>query len=50
MTLFMTFWNSWAYIFRWIPNGDPYVAAFVLVILMVMTAKALRSASKYIIY
>ena len=50
MTPFMTFWNAWAHLFRSIPNGDPYVAAFVLVVLMVMVAKALRSASKYVVY
>lgn len=50
MTLFMIFWNAWASLFRSIPNGDPYVAAFVLVVLMVMTLKTLRSMSKYIVY
>ena len=50
MSLFMIFWNSWASLFRWIPNGDPYVAAFVLVVLLVMVVKSLRSASKYIVY
>lgn len=50
MTLFMTFWNAWAHLFRAIPNGDPYVAAFVLVIVVVMTVKTLRSAAKYAVY
>lgn len=50
MTLFMTLWSSWAYIFRPIPSGDPYVAAFALAILTVMAFKMLRSMSKYIVY
>ena len=50
MTSFMIFWNAWAYLFRPIPNGDPYVAALVLVVLTIMVVKVLRSASKYIIY
>lgn len=50
MTMFMTLWSSWAYFFRPIPNGDPYVAAFALAILTVMAVKALRSMSKYVVY
>lgn len=50
MTLFMTFWSAWAYIFRGIPNGDPYVAAFALVVLGVYVVKALRSIQKYVLY
>jgi hypothetical protein len=50
MTLLVMFWNSWSQLFRAIPNGDPYVAAFVLVVLLVMVIKTLRSASKYIVY
>lgn len=50
MSMFMTFWNAWAHLFRAIPNGDPYVAAFVLVVLMVLAMKTLRSASRYVVY
>jgi len=50
MSVFMTFWNAWAHLFRAIPNGDPYVAAFVLVVVTVMTVKLLRSASRYVVY
>lgn len=49
-TMLMMFWNSWAHLFRELPNGDPYVAAFVLVVLIVMVFKVLRSASKYVVY
>lgn len=50
MTMFMIFWNAWAHLFRGIPNGDPYVAAIVLVVLLVMTVKTLRSMSKFVLY
>lgn len=50
MSMFLTFWNAWAHLFRAIPNGDPYVAAFVLVVLFVMVAKTLRSVSRYVVY
>ncbi len=50
MTLFLDFWNTWAFMFRPIPNGDPYVAAFALVIVMIATFKVLRSASKHFAY
>lgn len=50
MSTFMYFWNAWAHLFRMIPNGDPYVAAFALVALAVMCVKVLRSASKYVVY
>lgn len=47
MNTFMIFWNAWAYLFRPLPSGDPYIAAFVLVILVVIAAKMVRRASKY---
>lgn len=48
--MFMNVWNAWAHLFRIIPGGDPYVAAFVLVVLGVMALKVMRSASKYVVY
>lgn len=48
--MFMNFWNAWAHVFRMIPGGDPYVAAFVLVVLAVVALKMVRSASKYVVY
>jgi len=50
MTVFMTFWNAWAHLFRAVPYGDPYLAAFILVALGVMTAKVMYSATKYVTY
>lgn len=50
MTTFMTLWNAWAHLFRAIPYGDPYMAAFVLVIVGVMGLKMARSASKLVMY
>ena len=50
MTVFMDFWNSWSYMFRAVPGGDPYIAAFVLVILVVIGARTLRQAAKYFFY
>lgn len=47
MDTLTSLWNSWTYIFREIPSGDPYIAAFVLVILMVVAAKMARRASKF---
>jgi hypothetical protein len=50
MTSFLIFWNVWAHMFRLLPNGDPYVAAFVLVVLVVIILKTLRSAAKFMLY
>lgn len=38
------FWDAWTGLFHGIPNGDPYVATFVLLILSVVMLKMARSA------
>jgi len=38
------YWDVWASLFKGIPNGDPYVATFVLLVLTVITLKMARSA------
>lgn len=38
------YWDVWASLFNGIPNGDPYVAMFTLLVLMVVTLKMARSA------
>jgi len=38
------YWDVWASLFQDIPNGDPYVAMFVLLVLMVIMMKVARSA------
>lgn len=47
MNTMMHAWNIWADMFRWIPTGDPYVAAFVLMVFVVIGIKWMRRASKY---
>ncbi len=37
-------WEAWTGLFHGIPNGDPYVATFVLLVLSVITMKMIRSA------
>lgn len=46
MTAFLSLWSTWAFLFRAVPYGDPYLAALILVVLAVATAKALRSAAR----
>ena len=48
MSNFMEFWNAWAHLFRSIPNGDPYIAAFGLVFIAVMIIKMAKSAYDYV--
>lgn len=47
MSTFMIFWNAWVYMFRPLPSGDPYIAAVVLVALVIVAVKMVRRASKY---
>ena len=43
---FVTLWKMWAGIFVPIPNGDPYVAAFALAIILLVAIKAYRSLQR----
>lgn len=38
------YWDVWASLFHGIPNGDPYVATFVFLVLTVVMMKMARSA------
>lgn len=35
-------WEVWAYVFSPLPFGDPYVAAFGVVFIAILSAKVLR--------
>jgi len=41
--IFLEYWSLWAHLFRGIPNGDPYLAAFVFLLLMIGALKTVRS-------
>lgn len=39
----MQFWNAWAHLFRFLPEGDPYIAAIALVIVVIAAFKTLKT-------
>ena len=43
---FVKLWMMWAGIFVPIPNGDPYVAAFALAVVLLVAVKAYRTLQR----
>lgn len=50
MSAMMELWNAWAYMFRSLPYGDPYIAAIALVFTAIFALKVLRNVFHFVNY
>lgn len=50
MSATQQFWNAWAHMFRFLPEGDPYIAAIALVVVVIAGLKIIKSVYDRVTY